>query len=106
MATVMHDQLDVPPHVVEAILNHVSGHKAGVAGVYNRAKYLAPMRQALVKWADFVDRLVASYPNVGAAYLPPPGPDGWTRLPDGIVKCPLPPDFPPPGPTLRVVPKT
>jgi len=25
------------PHVVEAILNHVSGHKAGVAGIYNRA---------------------------------------------------------------------
>jgi hypothetical protein len=26
--------LGVQPHVVEAVLNHVSGHKAGVAGVY------------------------------------------------------------------------
>jgi hypothetical protein len=29
------------PHVVDAIVNHVSGSKAGVAGVYNRATYLA-----------------------------------------------------------------
>jgi integrase len=30
-------ELGVAPHIVEAVLNHVSGHKAGVAGVYNRA---------------------------------------------------------------------
>lgn len=35
------------PHVVEAILNHMSGAKVGVAGVYNRAAYLAEKRQAL-----------------------------------------------------------
>jgi hypothetical protein len=35
----MADQLGILPHNVEAILNHVSGHKAGVAGIYNRAKY-------------------------------------------------------------------
>jgi hypothetical protein len=29
--------LGVQPHIVEAVLNHVSGHKAGVAGVYNRS---------------------------------------------------------------------
>jgi integrase len=27
------------PHIVESILNHVSGTKAGVAGIYNRAQY-------------------------------------------------------------------
>ena len=27
------------PHIIEAVVNHVSGHKAGVAGVYNRATY-------------------------------------------------------------------
>ena len=32
-------ELGVLPHIVEAILNHVSGHRAGVAGIYNRAKY-------------------------------------------------------------------
>ena|SRR5215203_5128706 len=31
--------LGVMPHVVEAILNHASGHQAGVAGIYNRANY-------------------------------------------------------------------
>ena len=34
------------PHVVEAILNHISGHRAGVAGIYNRA-VLATEREAL-----------------------------------------------------------
>ena len=28
--------IGVPPHIVEAVLNHVSGARAGVAGVYNR----------------------------------------------------------------------
>ena len=32
-ATGMAD-LGVLPHVIEAVLNHVSGHKSGVAGVY------------------------------------------------------------------------
>ena len=27
----------VQPHIIEAVLNHVSGHKGGVAGIYNRA---------------------------------------------------------------------
>jgi integrase len=50
-ATVMADRLGVLPHIVEAVLNHVSGHRAGVAGVYNRAKYEAEMRDALQRWA-------------------------------------------------------
>ena len=29
-----------PPHAIEAIVNHVSGHLAGVAGTYNKALYL------------------------------------------------------------------
>jgi integrase len=41
------NELGVLPHVVEAVLNHISGHKAGVAGVYNRASYTAEKRQAL-----------------------------------------------------------
>jgi integrase len=32
-------ELGVQPHHIEAILNHYSGHRAGVAGVYQRAKY-------------------------------------------------------------------
>ena len=42
-----------PPHVVEAIVNHVSGSsKNGVAGVYKRALYLAERQEALVKWGQ------------------------------------------------------
>jgi hypothetical protein len=40
------------PHIIEAVLNHVSGHKAGVAGIYNRARYTGEMREALQRWAD------------------------------------------------------
>jgi integrase len=57
-ATRMAD-LGVLPHVVEALLNHVSGHKAGVAGVYNRASYWNERRQALDLWAAHVEALVA-----------------------------------------------
>ena len=32
------------PHVVEAVVNHISGHKGDVAGIYNRAVY-APRRR-------------------------------------------------------------
>ena len=51
--------LGVAPHVVEAVLNHISGHKAGVAGVYNRATYLPERRQALDLWGAHVAALVA-----------------------------------------------
>jgi integrase len=46
------------PHIVEAILNHVSGFKAGVAGVYNRAAYEPEKRQALDKWARHLEGIV------------------------------------------------
>jgi integrase len=58
-ATVMADRLGVLPHIIEAILNHASGHRAGVAGVYNRARYAEEMRAALGRWADHVARIVA-----------------------------------------------
>ncbi len=50
--------LGVLPHVVEATLNHISGHKAGVAGVYNRSSYSNEKRDALKLWASHVLALV------------------------------------------------
>ena len=41
--------------MIEAILNHVSGHRAGVAGVYNRAVYRAEKAAALQRWADWLE---------------------------------------------------
>lgn len=52
------NELGVAPHVVEAVVNHVSGTaKAGVAGVYNKALYLPERRAALTAWADHVEAL-------------------------------------------------
>lgn len=56
VATRMGD-IGVQPHVVEAVLNHVSGNKAGVAGIYNRASYATEKRQALDLWAGYVTGL-------------------------------------------------
>ena len=44
--------------MIEAVLNHVSGHKAGVAGIYNRALYATEKRQALDLWSEHVRALV------------------------------------------------
>jgi len=46
--------IGVLPHIVEAVLNHISGSKASVAGVYNKAKYNPEKRVALQAWADHV----------------------------------------------------
>ena len=59
-ATVMADRLGVLPHIVEVILNHVSGHRAGVAGVYNRAKHEDEMRLALGRWAEHVEAITSA----------------------------------------------
>lgn len=57
LSTTMHDKLQVPPHIVEAVLGHISGHKAGVGGVYNKAQYLDQKREAIEKYSDYVEGL-------------------------------------------------
>jgi integrase len=53
------NEIGIAPHVVEAVVNHVSGGaKAGVAGVYNRATYATEKRAALQAWADHLDRVL------------------------------------------------
>jgi integrase len=44
--------------VVEAVLNHHSGHRAGVAGVYNRSSYEPQIKTALTRWSEHVIALV------------------------------------------------
>jgi integrase len=53
-------EIGVLPHIVEACLNHVSGHKDGIAGIYNRATYEKDKRDALIRWADWLIGVVAS----------------------------------------------
>jgi integrase len=57
-ATRMAD-LGVAPHLIEAVLNHVSGHKAGVAGIYNRSTYAEEKRAALDLWASHLQIAIA-----------------------------------------------
>jgi integrase len=51
-------ELGIPPHIIEVVLNHISGHKAGVAGIYNRAEHSAERKAALELWAAHVKALV------------------------------------------------
>lgn len=47
------------PHVTEMLVNHLSGHKAGIAGVYDKAKYLPERRKALQVWSDHMAKRVS-----------------------------------------------
>lgn len=51
-------EIGILPHIVEACLNHISGAKAGVAGIYNRAAYTEEKKVALERWAVHVQSLI------------------------------------------------
>ena len=61
VATRMAD-IGIAPHIIESLLNHVSGHKGGIAGIYNRALYSAEKAQALSRWDEHISALVESRP--------------------------------------------
>jgi integrase len=56
-------ELRIAPHVIERVLNHVSGSRAGVAGVYNRFGYLPEKRQALETWAARITTIGGALPD-------------------------------------------
>jgi integrase len=47
-------EIGIAPHIIEAVVNHVSGHKNSTAGVYNKAKYQDETRAALQRWTDYL----------------------------------------------------
>lgn len=51
-------EIGILPHVIEAVLNHVSGHKSGVAGLYNKSSYESEKTAALTRWAEHVLAIV------------------------------------------------
>src|SRR5262245_28411700 len=59
ISTALHERFGTPPNVVEAVLGHVSGHRAGVRGVYNRAEYFEERRRALQRWGNHIAELVS-----------------------------------------------
>jgi integrase len=50
--------LRVPPHIIEAVLNHKSGIVSGVAAIYNRHAYLDEKREALELWSEKLSQIV------------------------------------------------
>lgn len=51
-----HARLGTPIHVLEKMLNHVSGTISGVAAVYNRYSYMDEMREACLKYEMWLER--------------------------------------------------
>ena len=61
--------LGIPPHVVEATLNHKSGTIRGVSAVYNRYNYAVEKRTALQAWGRNIDALVNGKPSSNVVEL-------------------------------------
>ena len=57
VATRMAD-IGIEPHHIEACLNHYSGHRRGIAGIYNRSNYERAVKAALERWSEHVLALV------------------------------------------------
>lgn len=53
------NELGIQPHIVEAVLGHISGSKGGVAGVYNKAGYEPEKTTALNRWAEHLATVIA-----------------------------------------------
>jgi integrase len=62
VSTIMHDRLAIQPHIVEAVLGHISGHKGGVSGVYNKAAYRTEKAAALALWVEHVLAVIEGRP--------------------------------------------
>lgn len=61
--------IGVEPHIVEAVLNHFGGHRAGIAATYNRSKYTEQIARALQRWADHVEQLLSGTKSVNVLSL-------------------------------------
>jgi integrase len=53
--------LGVQPHIIEAVLNHITGSRSAISRVYNRNSYEPEKRRALDLWADHVMALVGGH---------------------------------------------
>ena len=52
-------EIGIAPHVVEKVLNHVSGTIRGVAAIYNRHEYRPEQRAVLLAWGERPRAIVA-----------------------------------------------
>lgn len=63
-------EIDILPHIIEAVVNHISGSKAGIAGVYNKAVYPEQRKAAMAAWGRHVENLVRPDPNPETVVVP------------------------------------
>lgn len=63
--TILHEELEQKPEVIEHQLAHAVSDNLGSA--YNRTKFIRERREMKQKWADYLDQLEA-----GAEVLPIP----------------------------------
>ena len=52
-------EMGIAPHIIERLLNHVSGQISGIAAIYNRAKYVDERREAMHAWERHLTKLLA-----------------------------------------------
>lgn len=50
-------RLELPTIVIESVLNHVSGQKSGIVGVYQRYDFASEKSDALAKWQNELRRI-------------------------------------------------
>jgi integrase len=62
-ATTFMAEMGIAPHVVDKLLNHVSGSIRGVAAVYNRHSYTDERRRGLDAWAQRLAAIVDAEPR-------------------------------------------
>ena len=63
-------RIGILPHIIECVLNHRSGFRSGVHGIYNLEKYEPEVTQALLRWAEHVMALVEGRPDKVVALRP------------------------------------
>lgn len=63
-------RLGVGLQVVESVLGHVAGSRAGIVGVYQQHRFEAEKRAALEAWAHEIDRIV--HGGAGSYVITPP----------------------------------
>jgi integrase len=54
----------IVPWVADVCLHHVGEHKKGIKRTYNHAQYIDEKRDALEKWADYIDGLLNKTPKL------------------------------------------
>jgi integrase len=52
--------LGTPPHIIEALLDHRTGSRAGVAAIYNKSRYWPELRDAVTKWEQYLKDPIAA----------------------------------------------